>query len=98
MDKATADAIFEGIRRTLTPPDVLKADFERMNADLRYYFDNEREWRSVYPNKLVAIHGQRVIASADNHEELHKLIRESGHEPGRVLVEFIHQRPVGYLL
>ena len=65
---------------------------EISEENLEWFQENSKEIQEQFTNKIIAIKDKRIIASAENINELLKLLKEKNIDSSEVLIEPIFSK------
>lgn len=66
--------------------------------DWKWVFSQEESLREKYSKKVIAVRRRKVIANSSERSELHANLNEIDIDPKSVLITYIPEKPVKYLL
>jgi hypothetical protein len=66
--------------------------------DFEWVLSHERTLMKKYPKKIIAVRRRKVIASSKERSELRAELKQMGVDPKSVLITYIPEKPVKYLL
>ena len=70
----------------------------RVRSDFRWIFANAEKLRSKYPDKYIAVKGQRVVFAYDDAKRLLDRIALSGLSADDFAIEYVRKKPSCFLL
>lgn len=69
-----------------------------MNSDVEFLQSHADEWRREYPDRWIAVYGGELIAVADSQEALVSAVEARQVPLAEVVVDFLSEQRVAYLL
>jgi hypothetical protein len=89
MDEATREAIYEAIQKSMPNRETSTELLSEMARNLGFVLDHLEGFRESYPDHWVAVHDNKVLATARTRQELHRGIRASGVPLGDTYIRFM---------
>ncbi|MGQ9573600.1 MAG: DUF5678 domain-containing protein [Dehalococcoidia bacterium] len=93
-----ATEVVERLRKQLGTPKQAREDQARFDNDLNYLLSRQQHWREKYPNRWIAIYGQRVVAVADTGERLLGELRRQRLPLKHVIIDFVTESETALVL
>ena len=85
-------------RPVVTDEERLKRDWDESNRNIKFLNSNYETLLSQYPDQWIALHHEKVIATASSHENLLLILDELGIRNSGELTEFMNTNPMPLIL
>ncbi len=60
--------------------------------NLQWFQENSKEIQEQFTNKIIAIKNKKIVASADNINELLRVLKDKNIDPSEVLIEPVYSK------
>lgn len=71
---------------------------QRLDRDVQFLLSHMNEWRKKYPNRWVAVYKNKLVAVEDTQDKLLKAIARGKLPLREVLIDFISEQQVAFVL
>ena len=85
-------------RPVITDEERLKRDWDESNRNIKFLNSNYESLLNQYPDQWIALHHEKVIATAPTHEDLLLILDERGIRNTGELTEFMNTNPMPLIL
>jgi hypothetical protein len=73
-------------------PEELQQSLDRFRADAMYAEEHREELLRKYPERWIAIYMRKVVATAENPDELFRKVEQKGIRPGKVVHRYMTEK------
>lgn len=70
----------------------------KIEEDNKWLQQHYNELQEKYPNRFVAIHNKKVVATAKEMDEIIKTVKKEGLDPASMLIEPIPEKGLTFIL